>query len=141
MSELDVVNFTNIDSQDYEGMWDGATTIIKAGETKQFPKFLAEHYCKHLINKILIRNGQDWSNIILREPLLKKILGEIAIPVESVEIKEETKPTPPIEQTEPGELAKTPGELAKTEEVFAEAPKEEKPKPKKRGKKSKVKLN
>ena len=78
-NELEVVNFTNIDSQDYEGMWGGEITVIKAGQTKQFPRFLAEHYCKHLVNKILIKGGQDWSNEIAREPLEKRILGVVAV--------------------------------------------------------------
>jgi len=74
--ELNVVNFTNIDNQDFEGMWGGQIEIIKAGQTRQFPKFLAEHYCKHLVNKMLIRQNQDWSAVNLREELEKKILGE-----------------------------------------------------------------
>ena len=78
-NELEVVNFCNIDSQDYEGMWGGEITVIKAGQTKQFPRFLAEHYCKHLVNKMLIKGGQDWSNEIAREPLEKRILGVVAV--------------------------------------------------------------
>ena len=99
--ELDVVNFTNIDNENYEGMWGGETTVIKAGETRPFPKFLAEHYCKHLVNKILIRGGRDWSDQVAREPLEKKILGQSA-KVEPVFEK-------PVQK----------------EEVFAEVPKEE----------------
>ena len=79
---LDVVNFTNIDSQDYEGMWGGEKTIIKAGETKPFPRFLANHYAKHLIDKILLRGGGDFSNELLRKPLADQILGNIARPSE-----------------------------------------------------------
>jgi hypothetical protein len=78
IKHLDVVNFTNIDKEDFEGMWGGEITIIKAGETRPFPKFLAEHYCKHLVNKILIRDLKEWSNQILRDPLEKNILGKSA---------------------------------------------------------------
>jgi hypothetical protein len=113
-NELDVVNFTNIDAQDYEGMWGGEITTIKSGETKQFPRFLAEHYCKHLVNKILIRGGQDWSNEIARKPLEDKILGQVAVAPE-----EEDKPV----------FIK--GGPVETE--FAEAPKEIPEQPVKKG--------
>ena len=104
--ELDVINFTNIDKEDFEGMWGGEITVIKAGQTKPFPKFLAEHYCKHLVNKMLIRRQEDWTAGNLREPLEKKILGEIEIKVE--EEKPEFIVGGPIEAVE-----------------FAEAPVEE----------------
>jgi hypothetical protein len=90
MDELSVVNFTNIDNQPFDGMWGGVITVINAGETRQFPKFLAEHYCKHLVNKILIKGGQDWSNQISREPLEKRILGQVSVSP-NVEKQEEKK--------------------------------------------------
>lgn len=110
-NELDVVNFTNIDHEDYEGMWGGEITVIKAGETRQFARFLAEHYCKHLVNKMLIRGGQDWSNEIARKPLEGKILGQVAV------APEEDKPVfvqgGPVET----EFAETPKEEPKVEPV------------------------
>lgn len=136
---LEVINFTNIDKESFNGQWAGEITVIKAGETRPFPRFLANHYAKHLANKILIRGGQDWSNVLLREPLLKQILGEISVSVEKVEIKTES----PVEQTKVEEPAKTekPVETISTEpETFAGAPKEEvQPTPKKRGRKPKAK--
>lgn len=123
MSELDVVNFTNIDREPFEGKWGGEVNIIKAGETKQFPKFLAEHYCKHLVNKILIRGGRDWTSADLRKPLEDRVLGKVAVETDEEEKKEE-------------------------EITFEEAPKEEKkeevkteeaPKPKRKPRKRAVK--
>lgn len=103
--ELSVVNFTNIDNQDYDGMWGGEITVIKSGQTKQFPKFLAEHYCKHLTNKMLIKGGQDWSNEILRKPLEERIMGAVEVKTESVEaikeVKEETFVEMPKEEVKP----------------------------------------
>jgi len=81
-SSLDVINFTNIDGEDYEGMWGGEITIIKAGEVKPFPRFLAYHYAKHLIDKILLRSGKDSGDDLLRQPLEQKILGGIATHLE-----------------------------------------------------------
>jgi hypothetical protein len=122
MEELTVVNFTNIDNQDYDGQWGGEITVIKAGETKQFPKFLAEHYCKHLVNKMIIRGGQDWTNDLLRKPLEERILGKVEVKAEIDERPEFIK----------GGAVETP----KVEE-FEDKPKEEvvKEEPKKRGRK------
>jgi hypothetical protein len=119
--DLKVINFTNIDKENYEAMWGGETTIIKAGETRQFPKFLAEHYCKHLVNKILIRGGQDWSAENLRKPLEDKILGKVVVEAEEVKVVEKM---PEVKVAE------------KTVE-FSEAPPVEKPK---RGRKPKNKV-
>ena len=120
---LDVVNFTNVDIHDFEGMWGGQTTLIKAGETRQFPKFLAEHYCKHLVDRILLRSGLVWTDAALRKPYEDKILGKVAIEVGKVEIKKEA----------PKE------EIKETPKEFEGVPKEEpKVEPKKRGRKPKV---
>jgi len=122
MEDLTVVNFTNIDREDFDGMWGGEITIIKAGETKQFPKFLADHYCKHLVNKILIRQGTDWSSGIARQPLEEKIMGVVGVKVD--------------EDERPEFIKGGPIETPKVEE-FEDKPKEEvvKEEPKKRGRK------
>lgn len=87
-NHLDVINFTNIDDKDFEGTWGGETTIIKVGETKPFPRFLAYHYAKHLINKILLASGQDFGDELQRKPLEDKIIG-IASVSTSNKVKEE----------------------------------------------------
>ena len=138
-NSLDVINFTNVDSSDFEGMWGGEVTVIKAGETRPFPRFLAYHYAKHLIDKILLRGGGDYGDEVQRKPLEARILGTVSIPTEL--------PTPaaPVPETPPEPIigeAVTPGE-EKGEEGFVGSPIEtpkivepvEKPKPKKRGKK------
>jgi hypothetical protein len=136
---LEVVNFTNVDNEAFEGKWGGEITIIKAGETRPFPKFLAEHYCKHLVNKILIRGGFDWSNKILREPLEKKILGQ------AIKTTVEEVPQEPKEDVFPEQLKETlhANEPKGETPIFKDVPKEEESpfpdelKPKKRGKKVK----
>jgi len=96
VKEFDIINFTNIDIEDYEGMWGGEVKLIKAGETTQFPAFLADHYAKHLVDKILLRQGvSDYSDVQLRKPLLEKILGNVykkaekEIGIEETQVKEE----------------------------------------------------
>ena len=132
-NSLDVINFTNIDISDYEGMWGGEITIIKAGETKPFPRFLAYHYAKHLIDKILLKGGNDYGDELQRKPLEERILGIVSIPQV---IKQEVI-TPVVIESQ----AVTPGE--ESGESFVGVPIEtpkmvepiEESKPKKRGKK------
>ena len=90
LNQLDVINFTNIDSEDFEGMFGGNPTTIKAGETRQFPRFLAQHFTKHLIDKILLRDGKDHGSDLARNPLEAKILG-IVVSVSSEVVKTEPK--------------------------------------------------
>ena len=102
----EVINFTNIDKEDFEGQWGGEITIIGAGATLPFPRFLALHYTKHLVNKILLRDmpEKDSSDESLRKPLEDKILVGVPQPVQAEVPAEETKSAEP---------------------EFAEAPKEE----------------
>lgn len=89
VKEFDIINFTNIDDEDYEGMWGGEVKVIKAGETTQFPAFLADHYAKHLVDKILLRQGvSDYSDVQLRKPLLEKILGNVYKKAEQEAVKQ-----------------------------------------------------
>lgn len=97
-NHLDVINFTNIDSEDFVCSWGSKDVqigidaggkpeykkvpveyFIKAGETKQFPRFLAYHFVKHLIDKICLRKygNQDAPG---REELEAKILGMTVAP-------------------------------------------------------------
>jgi len=137
-NSLDVINFTNIDNSDFEGMWGGEVTVIRAGETRPFPRFLAYHYAKHLIDKILLRGGGDYGDEVQRKPLEARILGTVSIPQVEPVGPTSSGPTPSVMVGIPV----TPGE-EKGEEGFVGSPIEtpkivepvEKPKPKKRGKK------
>jgi hypothetical protein len=120
-NNLDVISFTNIDSKDFEGMWGGVITVIKAGETKPFPRFLAYHYAKHLVNKILLSGGNDFGDELKRKPLEEKILGIVSITPEAPETSkaEEVPIESPIETSEaPKEEVITPPE------EFIDIPKE-----------------
>ncbi len=95
--KYDLVNFTNIDDEDFVCNWDGEEYLIKAGDTKAFPGFLVDHLIKHLVNKILLKKGVDnYGNPIKREPLEKQIKGEIVLEKSKTEdegIKEEIEKT------------------------------------------------
>lgn len=56
MNEHEVLMFTNISEEDFIGLWDSHEYTVKAGETKPYPYFLAVHFAKHLINKLIIDN-------------------------------------------------------------------------------------
>ena len=69
-------NFTSEDFTEEQGaMWNSRPYLVKAGEIKFYPIFLANHLCKHLINRELIRtNETSMLATKLRETLAKKIL-------------------------------------------------------------------
>lgn len=121
LEQQEIVNFTNVDSEDFVGHYKGHmimedveildqfgnTTIekrpkvvpfefpIKAGETRQFVLPQAEHFAKHLIDKILLRdNGNHFGEEAFRKPLWDKILGDISIQ-EPIRDFGENNPTAP----------------------------------------------
>ena len=79
LNHLEVISFTNVDKEDYEGTYGGNPTQIKTGETKQFPRFLAQHFTKQLINKILLRDTQNHGDGLARKKLEDQILGELGV--------------------------------------------------------------
>ena len=117
LEQQQIVNFTNIDNEDFIGHYKGHTIMedveildefgnvtivkkpkvvpfeypIKAGETKQFVLPQAEHFAKHLINNILIKRGGGL-NIAepnLRDPLWEKIMGQVVISsVENIKVED-----------------------------------------------------
>lgn len=45
--------FTNIWDKSFTGFWNGKPRTFKPGEKKYMPAYLAEHFAKHLANKML----------------------------------------------------------------------------------------
>jgi hypothetical protein len=113
-------------------MFGGETYPVKTGETKQYPRFLAEHLANQLANKILISQDKSWTEAEYKKPLLDRIMGSVS--VEAVEA--------PVEEKEP-EFAEAPVEIPWNSNRrnkyarFVEIPVEEPVKPKKRGTKKK----
>lgn len=71
MNELWVVQ--NITDTDFDIKWAGQVTLIKAGEKRVVPEYLADHFAKHLINQILTSEKKMVSDEQYRAPLMKKI--------------------------------------------------------------------
>ena len=104
-NHLDIISFTNVDREDFEGIYGGNPTVTKAGETRQFPRFLAQHYTKHLIDKILLREFHDNGDELKRQKLEAQILGSAIAP-------EAVAPMPP-EASKTAEFTEVPKDEAK----------------------------
>lgn len=53
--ENDLIHTKNPTSEYFEVKWGGYSYGIAAGETRTFPRFIAEHFAKHLADQILLR--------------------------------------------------------------------------------------
>lgn len=51
--------FHNIDTKPFTGYWDGKPKTFKAGERVHMPSWLAEHFAKHLTNRLLQEAGKE----------------------------------------------------------------------------------
>ena len=78
ISHYDVVALQNIDDEDFVFEYDRSRGnypyMIPAGQIKRFPRFLAEHALKHLIDKILTKRKEKTSNGNLRQALASEIV-------------------------------------------------------------------
>lgn len=50
--------FHNFTDKPFTGYWDGKGKTFKPGQKVYMPQYLAEHYAKHLANKILIEREE-----------------------------------------------------------------------------------
>jgi len=77
-SQYDIVSLQNIDSEDFYFEYDrsagNSPYMIPAGEIKRFPRFLAEHALKHLIDKILTKRKARTNNESARVELASQIV-------------------------------------------------------------------
>jgi len=108
----DMVALQNIDDEDFVFSYDASqgnpAYVIPAGDVKRFPRFLANHALKHLIDKIITKankSGAGTSNLEVRRDLMSQIVvGE--------ETMETVSPKSDSEQVQDAiELANKPSEL------------------------------
>lgn len=75
---FNIVAIKNISDSDFTFEYDVSSGnlpyLIPAGEIKRFPKFLAKHAIKHLIDKILTDRKQKTNNQPLRDELAAQII-------------------------------------------------------------------
>jgi hypothetical protein len=77
-ASYDTIAIQNIDNEDFVFEYDKSRGnypyIIPAGQIKRFPRFLAEHAVKHMIDKILNKRDQRTDNTIIRQSLAEQIV-------------------------------------------------------------------
>ena len=59
MSLLEAIKFVNPTEEDFVGMYDGHPYEIPAKSVKYFAPHVAEHFAKHLVNKILTKEFEE----------------------------------------------------------------------------------
>ena len=59
MSLLEAIKFVNPTEEDFVGMYDGHPYEIPAKSVKYFAPHVAEHFAKHLVNKILTQEFEE----------------------------------------------------------------------------------
>jgi len=74
----DTVAIKNIDDEDFIFEYGRSEVnhpyVIPAGQIKRFPRFLAEHAVKHLIDKLLNKRKERTNNPVLRQSLAEEIV-------------------------------------------------------------------
>ena len=51
--------FNNWTTEDFLGRWNGVEVLIKAGESREVPEYLALNYCKHLVDREMMKDKQE----------------------------------------------------------------------------------
>ena len=75
----EIKNFTNIDKEEFVGMYTGEEVVFGVGESKQLTVDIAKHFAGQLATKMLIKK-YPLKNYLLhseRAGLIAKILGTI----------------------------------------------------------------
>lgn len=89
-SQNDIVEIINPLEVDYPVVWDSVTVAtLKPGETRSFPRFIAQHASKHLIDRMIIEEEgiKELNNVALREIYAERVVvGD----VEKAEVKVKT---------------------------------------------------
>ena len=90
----EVVNFVNISSEPFVGIYGGKETTFAANKVTQLPRFLADHYGGQLATKLLKDTGKEYGKTAKeRADILAKIIVDNPTGQPVMEVKaEETKP-------------------------------------------------
>lgn len=89
-----------------------APFIIEAGKTRMFPRYIAEHYAKHLADHMLTAKEIDINHKVERPKLLTEIIRGIressvdpaqpeVVQVDNIPLKEPVVKTPEVKLVEP----------------------------------------
>ena len=93
-SDYDIISLHNIDDEDFIFEYDRAAGnppyVIPANTVKRYPRFLANHALKHLIDKILTKKDKKTNNEVARQDLAAQIVineETFQSPVEKSEVE------------------------------------------------------
>lgn len=138
MDELDytAVSFTNPLSDDFTWEWGGKPYTILAGETKPYPRFLAKHLAKHLIDQC-IGTSNNYRDANIRAEWEARILGGVLMEAEPRELVNEGERVARKVEELQAKVEESVTEQVLSEEAFAELaePAVEEPKAKPKSKK------
>jgi len=55
----DLIEVVNPSARDFGVNWDNVEHMIRAGEKKIYQRYIAEHICKHLTDREILKNKKD----------------------------------------------------------------------------------
>lgn len=73
---------TNINDSDFTGTWDGKEFLIKNGDSKLLPKFLADKFAEQIANQIFNRLKKDLVSKVEMAEMKSKMIGDEIVEVE-----------------------------------------------------------
>lgn len=80
MAEVKSVVFKNFTNEEFVCSWDGVPYRFAAGKEMYVEDWKAEHFAKHLIDRVMNKYGMITTNRLERDPLLAQALpGGIAL--------------------------------------------------------------
>lgn len=81
--------FSNWSNEDFKGVWAKEEFLIKAGEVKEFPMYLAYNFCKHFVDREMEKAGKGafTGDDNAREPFEQKTIAEITAGTDSPALK------------------------------------------------------
>lgn len=76
MAEVKSVVFKNFTDEEFVCSWDSVPYRFPAGKEMYVEDWKAAHFAKHLVDRVLNKQGLITSNKVVREPLLAQALPE-----------------------------------------------------------------
>lgn len=94
-------------SQGFRVKWGGKYHMIAPGKSKIYPRYLAEHYAKHLADHMLLKEGKKINDPFHRKALLARIMVGVEQYHEELEYEDGEETLIQVEEIN----KKTPGEI------------------------------
>lgn len=76
MADVKSVVFKNFTDEEFVCSWDGVPYRFPAGKEMYVEDWKADHFAKHLVDKVMNKKGMITSNKIERDPLLAQALPD-----------------------------------------------------------------